>query len=80
MILLYYQTVAVNSVFESFGYHYTAWKVSKYGVFSGPYFSVRMRENKDQKKLRICTLFKQCYRYQYIQKQPFEYVLRNWCS
>ena len=34
----------------------TAWKVSKYGVFSGPY-SVLMRENKDQKKLRILTLF-----------------------
>ena len=44
----------------------TAWKVSKYGVFSGPYFphsdwirrdtdyspySIRMRENTDQKKL-----------------------------
>ena len=54
----------------------TAWKVSKYGVFSGPYFpafelnterysslripySVRMRENTDQKKLRIRTLFTQ---------------------
>ena len=45
-------------------------KVSKCGVFSGPYFpefglnteryevsSVRMRENTDQKKLRIWTLF-----------------------
>ena len=38
-----------------------AWKVSKYGVFSGPYFplsdwirySVRMQENTDEKKLRI---------------------------
>ena len=56
----------------------TGWKVSKYGVFSGPYFphsdwirrdirilrispySVRMRENTDQKKLRIWTLFTQC--------------------
>ena len=37
----------------------TTWKVSKYGVFSGPY-SVRMRENTDQKKLRIWTLFTQC--------------------
>ena len=52
----------------------TAWKVSKYGVFSGSYFpafvlnterycispySVRMRENPDQKKLRIWTLFTQ---------------------
>ena len=26
----------------------TAWKVSKYGIISGPY-SVRMRENTDQK-------------------------------
>ena len=40
----------------------TAWKVSKYGDFSGPYFpafgrispySVRMQENTDQKKIRI---------------------------
>ena len=48
----------------------TAWKVSKYGVFSGPYFpafgliperyySVRMREKVDQKKLRNWTLFTQ---------------------
>ena len=40
----------------------TVWNVSKYGVFSGPYFSpysVRMRENTDQKKLRIWTLFMQ---------------------
>ena len=27
---------------------YTAWKVSKYGVISGPY-SVQIRENTDQK-------------------------------
>ena len=39
----------------------TAWKVSKYGVFLGPYFSVfGMQENLDQKKLRIWTLFTQC--------------------
>ena len=37
----------------------TAWKVSKYRVFSGPY-SVRLRENMDQKKLRIWTHFTQC--------------------
>ena len=37
----------------------TASKVSKYGVFSGPY-SVRMREKTDQKKLRVWTLFTQC--------------------
>ena len=47
----------------------TAWKLSKYGVSSGPYFlafelspySVRMRENTDQKKLRIWTIFTQCW-------------------
>ena len=63
----------------------SAWKVSKCGVFSGPYFpafglnterfphsdwiwrdtnylsySVRMRKNTDQKKLRIGTHFTQC--------------------
>ena len=35
-------------------------KMSKHGYFSGPY-SVRKRENTDQKKLRICILFTQCY-------------------
>ena len=44
----------------------TAWKVSKYGVFSGTYFlrkspySVRIQEHTDKKKLRIWTLFTQC--------------------
>ena len=43
----------------------TVGKVSKYGVFSGPYFpafgqirsNAGMQENTDQKKLRIWTLF-----------------------
>ena len=42
---------------EISGNHYTSWKVSKYGFFSGPYFPVlglnaetaRERENTDQK-------------------------------
>ena len=48
----------------------TKWKVCKYIVFSGPYFpafgrsispySVRMRENTDQKKRRIWALSTQC--------------------
>ena len=38
---------------------YTAWKVSKYGVFSGPFFYA-FGLNVDQKKLRIWTLFTQC--------------------
>ena len=54
----------------------TTWKVSKYGVFSGPHFpvfglntgiygvnlrfSVRIQENTDQTKHRIWTLFTQC--------------------
>ena len=53
----------------------TAWKVSKYRAFSGPYFtafglnteiygvkspsSVRMRGNTNRKKFRVWTLFKQ---------------------
>ena len=40
--------------------HFTAWKVSKYGVFSGPYFPA-FGLNTDQKKLRIWTLFTQCF-------------------
>ena len=48
---------------------YTAWKVSKYGIFHGSCFptfgeslySVRMQENTNQKKLRILILFTQCY-------------------
>ena len=37
---------------QQFSQSLTVWKVSKYGVFSGPY-SVLIRENKDQKKLHI---------------------------
>ena len=54
--------------------HHSMWKVSKYGVFSGPYcpnlsglsdlritpYSARIRESADQKKFRICTHFTQC--------------------
>ena len=36
------------------------WKVSKYVVFTGPN-SGRIRENTDQKKFRIWTLFTQCF-------------------
>ena len=45
-------------------YTNTARKMSKYGVFLvciSPY-SVQIRENTDQKKLRIWTLFTQCIR------------------
>ena len=46
----------------------TTWKVSKYGVISGPYFPLfglnteifSVQENTDQKKLRIWSLFRQC--------------------
>ena len=60
---------------KKYGYIILCVKVSKCGVFSGPYFphsdwygnlirsispySVRMRENTDQEKLRIWTLFTQ---------------------
>ena len=52
---------------------HTMWKVSKHGFFSGLYFtalglntrispySVRIRKNTDQKKVRIGTLFMQCH-------------------
>ena len=50
----------------------TAWKVSKYVVFSDPYFLIfRLNTgNTDQKRLRIWTLFTQ-WCIQYIQKQFF---------
>ena len=38
---------------------FTARKLSKYGVFSGPYL-VQIQENTDQKKLRIWTLLTPC--------------------
>ena len=54
---------------SSYGNTPTAWKVSKYRIFPGPYFhafglnterySIRMRENTDQERLRIWTLFTQ---------------------
>ena len=39
-------------------FHYTAWKVSRYGVISTPYFPVFdwIQENTNQKELRIWTL------------------------
>ena len=61
------------SIFTKKLHQSTAWKVSKYGVFSGPVFfcirteygdlrskspySVRIQENMDQKKLCVWTLF-----------------------
>ena len=65
--------IILLGLFESL-YSPTAWKVSKYGVFCGPHYpsfrlnterywrispySVGMRGNTDQKKLRIWTLFR----------------------
>ena len=69
-----YSTVSFSRKWNWTNLSSTAWKVSKYGDLSGPYFpafalntemyseipySVRMRENADQKKLRIWTLFMQ---------------------
>ena len=61
-----FQTIIINNA---------AWKLSKYGVISGPYFpafglitesisldSVQMQESTDQKLLRIWTIFTQCKR------------------
>ena len=55
---------------------FTAWKVCKYGVFSGPY-SARMRENTDQKKLRIRTIFTQWLVMLFITKSIVNLGLRN---
>ena len=65
--------IKLDESFPSNQFAITAWKVSKPGVIFGPYFpafpafsrstspySVRMRENTDQKKLRTWTLFTQC--------------------
>ena len=42
---------------------YTAWKVSKNGVFSGPPFpAIQSKYVTDQKKLRIEKLFTQWYK------------------
>ena len=48
----------VFKAFDRFWHTVTAWKLSKYGVFSGPYFPA-FGLNTDQKKLRIWTLFTQ---------------------
>ena len=61
--------VPVQQIRQTLIQRFILWKVSKYGVLSGPYFSafglirrdsislysVRMRENTGQKKLRIWT-------------------------
>ena len=63
-------------------------KVSKYGVFSGPYlsafglnteryispYSIRMRENTDQKKLRIWTHFTQWWRITFRHEFIFAFI------
>ena len=50
------------------GFTHTAWKVSKYGVFYGPYFLVfRLNTgNTDQKKFRIWTLFTQSQHFPFL--------------
>ena len=77
VIFWFFQDVVLQKI-QTMNYQYqqlaTAWRVSKYGVFSGRYFpvfglnteiygapySVRIQESTDQKKLRIWTLFSQC--------------------
>ena len=72
--------------FLGFWNKYTAWKMSKFGVFSGSYFFIfglnafvcrgnLFSENKDQKKLRIGLLFTQWYELNmhYIIKQGINY-------
>ena len=49
--------------------------MAKYRVFSGPY-SVQMRENTDQKKLRICMNAPLTYG-SFILRAPFVEVLRR---
>ena len=68
----------------------TLWELSNYGVFSGSYFpafrpySVQIRENTDQKKARIWTLFQQCQSKTNLQWQFFTAVkfplILNWIS
>ena len=58
----------------------TAWKVSRYGVFSDPYFpafgfSVQIQESTDQKKLRIWTFFTQCQYYSYKNLLEFKMMI-----
>ena len=53
-------SILLKNALGCFGDPYTAWKVSKYGVFSGPYFRPYFPAfglNTDQKKIRIWTLF-----------------------
>ena len=47
------------NILWTFSLSHTVLKVSKYGVFSGPYFPA-FGLNMDQKKLRIWTLLTQC--------------------
>ena len=114
----YYYEISTAS-FKSF--NFAEWKVSKYGVFSGPYFpvfwlntgkygkhpvkriqirsffwslffripteygeilsispfSVRMRENTDQQKLRIWKFFTQCFSFQLQYGHGPSKILRN---
>ena len=51
-----------GKLLPAFGFNYTTWKVSKYGVSSGQNFPVfNPNTGKyEPEKLRIWTLFKQC--------------------
>ena len=74
----------------------TAWNVSKYGVFSGPYFSVfspntNCLNTEQKKKLRIWILFTQwpyitkiiivlMFISQMFESRKFEFSVRKYCG
>ena len=88
----YFYTQTVSYFFTAKYKIFTAWKVFKYGVFSGPYFpvfglnteinsvkspySVRVQEYRDQKKLCIWTLFTQCLKT--VLKRPSEFFTQTY--
>ena len=60
-----YDPLPVNAFFDNFCAANTAWKVSKYGVFSGPYFQIFSPNTGKHlpEKLRILILFTQWNRF-----------------
>ena len=58
-----FTSATIKLLKKLYKFNFTAWKVSKYGVFVVHIFlypySIQIQENTDHKKLRICTLFTQ---------------------
>ena len=84
-LLLYSSDYKTFIIIEDFNVEANGWKKPKYGVLSGPYFSLlglntfsaQVRKNTDQKKLRIWKFFTQWGNYSAISLISNTYDLKS---